>query len=272
MGILILISKHIMMLSLVVAVVALCEGSAQAGRLPYIVNGQDAQPGAWPWQASLQMRGQHFCGGAVISGRWILTAAHCIVMGPGGSFDVVLGLFDQMQIFVQPDTYRAVKTIAHADFDMYGNFITNDIALIKLDREIDFSNPYVDVVPMAEEGGSQFTGSECYLTGWGRKSGWDRGTAMILQQVQTTGVSRAHCESLWSDWGWKIIDSHLCFWTGAHGACQGDSGGPAVCVENGRFVLAGVTSGGSPQCDVRKPSIYTRVSAFRDWINQHSGL
>merc|ERR1711912_14975 len=107
---------------------------------------------------------------------------------------------------------------------------------------------------MAEAGGSDFTGSECYLTGWGRMSGFANGIAEGFP------------------WYFKIKPSHLCFYTGKGGACQGDSGGPAVCKENGAWVLAGVTSGGSPICNVKKPSIYTRVSAFRDWINEHSGL
>lgn len=43
----------------------------------YIVNGQWAQRGAWPWQVMLQVDGSFFCGGSLINDRWILTAAHC---------------------------------------------------------------------------------------------------------------------------------------------------------------------------------------------------
>ena len=57
---------------------------------------------------------------------------------------------------------------------------------------------------------------------------------------------------------------NLCFYR----LLQGDSGGPAVCRQNGRWLLVGVTSGGSPICNVNRPSVYTRVSEFRDWISE----
>ena len=45
-----------------------------------IVNGEDASPGQFPYQASLQFVGLHFCGASVISNEWLLTAAHCVTL------------------------------------------------------------------------------------------------------------------------------------------------------------------------------------------------
>lgn len=42
-----------------------------------IVGGAVSSEGEWPWQASLQVRGRHICGGALITDRWVITAAHC---------------------------------------------------------------------------------------------------------------------------------------------------------------------------------------------------
>ena len=54
--------------------------SAASGSGRFIIGGDDAQVGEWPWQASLQSRYNfHFCGAAVISDEWVVTAAHCLV-------------------------------------------------------------------------------------------------------------------------------------------------------------------------------------------------
>ena len=48
---------------------------------------------------------------------------------------------------------------------------------------------------------------------------------------------------------------------------QGDSGGPLVCNRDGRYELVGVSSRtGSVNCSDR-PSVFTRVSKFIDWID-----
>jgi len=44
-----------------------------------IIGGTYAPRGAWPWQVALRfMTGIYMCGGALISDRWVVTAAHCL--------------------------------------------------------------------------------------------------------------------------------------------------------------------------------------------------
>ena len=75
-------------------------------RMPYIVGGQGANLGKWPWQVSLQnSRGSHFCGATIIGDTWVLTAAHC-VGGDASSIRVVVGLHDQRERQGNPKTIR----------------------------------------------------------------------------------------------------------------------------------------------------------------------
>ena len=47
----------------------------------YIIHGNDASPRAWPWQASIQLligsEYTHICGGSLLSGDFVISAAHC---------------------------------------------------------------------------------------------------------------------------------------------------------------------------------------------------
>lgn len=45
----------------------------------FIVNGRDADIADFPHQLALFDQGRYFCGAAVISPLFILTAAHCLV-------------------------------------------------------------------------------------------------------------------------------------------------------------------------------------------------
>lgn len=55
-------------------------------------------------------------------------------------------------------------------------------------------------------------------------------------------------------------------------SCQGASGGGLLCQgESTRWVLAGVVAGGQGCGDPSSPTLYTRVSRFRGWIDEVTG-
>ena len=45
---------------------------------PRIIGGDRASAGQFPWQVSVVIDGQSFCGGSLISQDWVLTAGHCV--------------------------------------------------------------------------------------------------------------------------------------------------------------------------------------------------
>ncbi|KAM4605284.1 uncharacterized protein prss56 [Polymixia lowei] len=67
-----------------------------------------------------------------------------------------------------------------------------------------------------------------------------------------------------------LTNTMLCagYLSGGIDSCQGDSGGPLIYQDrlSGRFQLYGITSWGDGCGERGKPGVYTRVSAFSDWI------
>ncbi|XP_072823820.1 chymotrypsinogen B [Vicugna pacos] len=131
--------------------------------LSRIVNGEDAVPGSWPWQVSLQdSTGFHFCGGSLISEDWVVTAAHC---GVTTSDVVVAGEFDQGSDAEDIQVLTIAKVFKNPNFSLLT--VLNDITLLKLTTPARFSQTVSAVcLPSADDDFP--AGMLCATTGWGK--------------------------------------------------------------------------------------------------------
>ncbi|XP_064208590.1 ST14 transmembrane serine protease matriptase b [Anguilla rostrata] len=254
------------------------EASCECGKSPYktakIVGGQDAYEGEWPWQVSLHVQEKgHVCGASVLNNRFIVTAAHCvqdrdILYSTPDVWDVYLGLHIQQVISKTTEQRKLKRIIPHPDY----NHLTsdNDIALMELDEPVLLNN---NIWPICLPAQSQSfpAGTSVWITGWGatRESGF---LAKVLQKAEVRIINDTVCDKLLED---DITPQMLCAGviSGGVDACQGDSGGPLSYLgANGRYYLAGVISWGEGCARRNKAGVYTRVTKFRSWIKEHTGV
>ncbi|NXG45256.1 CTRC protein, partial [Psilopogon haemacephalus] len=234
-----------------------------------VVGGEDAVAHSWPWQISLQYDSsgtwRHTCGGTLIASSWVLTAAHCI--SSSLTYRVVLGKQDLSEADEPGSLAVGVdKTIVHENWNSY--LIINDIALIKLAEEVEETEtiqaaclPPADLVLENDY--------PCYVTGWGRIR-TNGPLADALQQALLPVVDYETC-SKWNWWGSTVRDTMICAGgDGVVSGCNGDSGGPLNCQRDGLWEVNGIVSFGSGlKCNLKnKPTVFTRVSAYIDWINE----
>ena len=241
---------------------------ALCGRLPYIVNGNDAKVGAWPWQASFQQWNQHICGASLISTKWLVIAAHCVGRPPS-DYSVVLGAYDIKSMKQGlPERYSVESITVHPGW-VYSaeQQFPNDIALILLKSEAQLSNPYINTIALPEENEDFTENTDCWITGWGDLK-YGGPAPDILQELSVSLWPKFICQMALSNYG----DWHLCVIKSGSSACQGDSGGPLACKVNNEWKLAGATSFVFGECMTEAPSVYTRISYFVNWIHQTTKL
>ena len=90
-----------------------------------IVGGANTSISQHPHQVSLQLYGSHYCGGSIISNKWIVTAGHCAGSVPtaytvsAGSADRTTGV-----------KYKVKSVRRHPKYNAYT--IDYDIALLEV--------------------------------------------------------------------------------------------------------------------------------------------
>ncbi|XP_017294335.1 tryptase-2 isoform X2 [Kryptolebias marmoratus] len=240
-----------------------------------IIGGSDAVKGRWPWMVHLNIStddGQEKwrCGGTILNNYWVLTAGRCWddrLISRWNRVGVWIGAHELQR---PSERYMKVETVMrHTEYQTQSNGYINDIALVKVKKEIKFSKLVAPVsLPSADD--TFDSSSECWMTGWGQV-GKNRPLPdpEILQQVQIQILPQSDCKATYSD----MKDTMVCAGDRAGGkdACNGDYGDPLVCRTASGFVQVGIMSFGSPDgCgNPGRPSVYTRVSKYLKFINAY---
>ncbi|CAN8015192.1 unnamed protein product [Ixodes persulcatus] len=223
-----------------------------------ILGGDAAVPGSWPWNAAIHtksnFRPEQFCGGALVSDRHVITAAHCVRTRSSQTIRVHLGSYKRTFLDSEEVAVDVQEVCLHRNFTGH-----NDIAIITLNRPVNFTDHIIPAC-LPTSGEAVESGTVGYITGWGINDPKGEHASPTLKQVKTRFLKPQKCSV---EFNLTIPGNTICGTHDYGSTCEGDSGGPVVQKKDDRWLLQGVLSGGPHVCgDKKYPMLFTEISSF----------
>ncbi|GFK55656.1 S1 family peptidase [Vibrio cholerae] len=244
----------------------------ESGVSSRIIGGEQAPVGEWPYMVALTTRDKSmaWCGGSLLSERYVLTAAHCVDKKDPSTMDVIVGAYDM-------DNISAAERIRVKRIYVHEAYVTaqggNDIALLELES-IPALNQFTSI---ATEADFNLLRKDNLLTviGFGSRKEENNVTSdspVKLHQVEVPFVPIEECRTQGGSYT-KQGDGVFCAGAAGKDSCTGDSGGPIFFRTNHGLTQMGVVSWGTGCGRPNKPGVYTKLSAFKTWLDdQQLGL
>ena len=243
-------------------------GKILRSNLQRIINGENVTESRWPWVASIRRKNavgkilNHFCGGTLITEKYILTAAHCFK-----SLEAT-----HIVVMIANSIFEVDKLIVHNSYK-FTTYSENDIALIQLKNT---SNVLPICLPENKTQGDLILKEKVVVASFIDDKTMNQSNK-IIQEADLSIISGDKlCE------GSGFYDQEILYCvldknkTRVSNLCNGDSGSPLFAAFKSKWVLFGVASyvtaqntNGTFECIPSLPSYFTKVAMYLDWINEN---
>ncbi|XP_053679841.1 venom serine protease-like [Anopheles nili] len=239
-------------------------------KTPTIVGGFPTKANEYPMMAGMVNipTKDIFCGSTIVTDRFVLTAAHCLLDRTIPNTGVLVG--DQ-NVKIGTDTSYSVlmlvsSFVPHPSYNPTAK--ENDIALVRTTNTIVF-NPGVGRVCLPfRYSTSLFAGVRVNALGWGTTDFGAPKSSELLQTTLTV-IQSSTCSTQLKR---TIAASQMCSYAAGNDTCQYDSGGPLYYTDPSTQLVYEVGIVGSGvACATALPSLNMRVTSFLDWIKTNTG-